>query len=281
MYKIKDSESSFELTIWQKEMGSNSSIEQTYLKPFILDQHYEVAVTQINLPHTWINVDSEENEMRLITKGKSVTLSKGYYRTVADVARGVQKALGDGVVYEQVPNEGFGKLVLKKDTQLFVALNIAKALGMLSEDGQDIAPLLKLLYGENIQSPTEAKHLGFVMLKSSDKTDYTSFIIPLPPETICAHHLSKKTFQSILVTSDIVRDSFVGSETVPILFKHDVNTKPGFLEVIIPKQPDYKRLREYCFDRLKIELNDSQGRPILFQGGEISVTLHFRKKNYL
>ena len=83
------------------------------------------------------------------------------------------------------------------------------------------------------------------------------------------------------MTSDIVRDSFVGSETVPILFKHDVNTKPGFLEVITPKQPDYKRLREYVFDRLKIELNDSQGRPILFQGGEMSVTLHFPQKNYL
>ena len=152
---------------------------------------------------------------------------------------------------------------------------------MLSEDGQDIAPLLKLLYGENIRSPTDAKQLGFVMLKSSDKTDYTSFIIPPPPETICVHHLSKKTFQSILVTSDIVRDSFVGSETVPTLFKHDVNTKPGFLEVIIPRQPNYKRLREYCFDRLKMELNDSQRRPILFQGGEMSVTLHFRKKNYL
>ena len=279
MYKIKDSESSFELTIWQKEMGSNSSIEQAYLKPFILDQHYTVAVTQINLPHTWINVDSKENE---ITKGKSVTLSKGYYKTVADVAQGVQKALGGEVVYEQVPNEGFGKLVLKKDAQLFVALNISRALGMLSEDGQDIAPLLKLLYGENIRSPTDAKQLGFVMLKSSDKTDYTSFIIPPPPpETICAHHLSKKTFQSILVTSDIVRDSFVGSETVPTLFKHDVNTKPGFLEVIIPRQPNYKRLREYCFDRLKMELNDSQRRPILFQGSEMSVTLHFRKKNYL
>ena len=81
-----------------------------------------------------------------------------------------------------------------------------------------------------------------------------------------------------LVTSDIVRDSFVGSETVPILFKHDVNTEPVFLEVITPKQPDYKRLREYVFDRLKIELNDSQGRSILFQGNETSVTLHFRKK---
>ena len=45
MYKIKDSDTSFELTIWQKEMGSNSFIEQTYLSPFILDQHHEVAVT--------------------------------------------------------------------------------------------------------------------------------------------------------------------------------------------------------------------------------------------
>ena len=89
---------------------------------------------------------SEENEMRLITKGKSVTLSKGYYRTVADVARGVQKALGGEFVYEQVPNEGFGMLVLKKDAQLFVALSIARALGM-SEDEQKLTrhcPLLKL-----------------------------------------------------------------------------------------------------------------------------------------
>ena len=89
---------------------------------------------------------SEENEMRLITKGKSVTLSKGYYRTVADVARDVQKALGGEFVYEQVPNEGFGKLVLKKDAQLFVALSIARALGM-SEDEQKLTrhcPLLKL-----------------------------------------------------------------------------------------------------------------------------------------
>ena len=280
MYKVKDSDSSFELTIWQKEMDSNSVIEQTYLKPFLLDQHYEVAVTQINLPHTWINVDNEEDDMKLITKWKSVTLNKGYYRTVADVARGVQKALGDEVAYEHVPNEAFGKLVLDKGVQLFVAVNIAGALGMLSEDRNDIAPLLKLLYGQNIQPPG-TKHPGFVLLTSNDKANSTSFIIPLPPETICAHQLSKKTFQSILVTSDIVRESFVGSETVPILFKHDVNTEPGFLEVIVPKQPDYKRLREYVFDRLKIELNDSQGRPILFQGGEISITLHFREKNYL
>ena len=49
MYKIKDSESSFELTIWQKEMGSNSSIEQAYLKLFILEQYDEVAVAQINV----------------------------------------------------------------------------------------------------------------------------------------------------------------------------------------------------------------------------------------
>lgn len=281
MYKIKDSDSSFELTIWQRKMGSNSFIEQTYLRPFILDQHYEVAVTQINLPHTWINVDSEENGMKLIMEGKSFMLSKGYYRTVADVARGVEKALCGGVVYKHVQNEALGKLVLDKNAHLFIATNIARALGMLSEDENDIAPLLKLLYGQNIQPLTDNRHPGFVLLTNSDKTSHASFIIPLPPETICAHQLSRKTFQSILVTSDIVRDSFVGSETVPILFKHDVNTKPGFLEVIAPKQPDYKRLREYVFDRLKIELNDSQGRPILFQGGEMSVTLHFRKKNYL
>ena len=114
MYKIKDSDTSFELTIWQREMGPNSYIEQTYLKPFVLDQHYEVAKTQINLLHTWINVESEENEMKLIMKGKPVTLNKGYYRTVADVARGVQKALRYEVTYEQVQNEALGKLVLKK-----------------------------------------------------------------------------------------------------------------------------------------------------------------------
>ena len=71
MHKIKDSDSSFELTIWQKEMSPNSTIEQTYLKPFILDQHYEVAVTQINLPHAWVNVETEEKDMLLKRKGKA------------------------------------------------------------------------------------------------------------------------------------------------------------------------------------------------------------------
>ena len=169
MYKIKDTDSSFELTIWQKEMGSHSFIEQTYLSPFILDQHYEVAVTEINLSHTWINVDSEENEMKLIMEGKSATLSKGYYRTVADVARGVEKALCGGVVYKHVQNEALGKLVLDKNAHLFLATNIAKALGMLSEDENDIAPLLKLLYGQNIQPPTDNRHPGFVLLTNSNK----------------------------------------------------------------------------------------------------------------
>ena len=71
VFQVKDSDSSFELTIWQKEMVSNSVIEQTYLKPFLLDQHHEVAVTQINLRHTWINVDNEEDDMKLITKWKN------------------------------------------------------------------------------------------------------------------------------------------------------------------------------------------------------------------
>ena len=124
---------------------------------------------------------------------------------------------------------------------------------MLSEDRNDIAPFFKLLYGENIQPPGN-KHPGFVLFTSNDNANST-FIMPLPPETICAHQLFKKTFQSILVTSD----SFVGSETIPILFKHDVNTESGFLEVIVPKQPDYKRLREYVFHKLKIELNVYQG----------------------
>ena len=115
-------------------------------------------------------------------------------------------------------------------------------------------PHLKFLYGQNIQPPTDTKHPGFVL-------SVTQGILH---QTICAHELSKKTFQYFLVTSDIDRDSFVGSVTMPILFKHDVNTKPGFLEVVIPNQPDCKRLREYVFDRLKLELNDCQGRPIFF-----------------
>ena len=36
-------------------------------------------------------MDGEENEMKLIMEGKSTSLSKGYHRTVADAARGVEK----------------------------------------------------------------------------------------------------------------------------------------------------------------------------------------------
>lgn len=128
-------------------MGPKSCIGQNYMKPFLLDQHYEVAVTQINLPHIWINVDSEEASMKLVTKWKSMSLNKGYYRTVSDVARGIQQALGDEVTYEHDPRGPFGKLILAKDVDMFVTVPVARALGRLSEDGKDIAPLLKILYG--------------------------------------------------------------------------------------------------------------------------------------
>ena len=82
----KESDSSFELTIWQEEMGSNSIVEQMYLQPYLLDQHYEVAVTQVNLPHTWINVANKEN-YGILNEMERVTFNKGYYRTAAD-ARG-------------------------------------------------------------------------------------------------------------------------------------------------------------------------------------------------
>lgn len=116
-------------------------------------------------------------------------------------------------------------------------VSIAGAIGLLDEDWGNVAPLLKILYGENIEGPSDGDHPGFVLLMDNDKSASTSFLIPLLPETICGHILSKKTFQSILVTSNIVRDSFVGSETVPVLFKHDINTRPGTIEVILPKQP--------------------------------------------
>lgn len=40
--------------------------------------------------------------MKLIMEGKSFMLSKGYYRIVVDVVRGVEKVFCGGVVYKYV-----------------------------------------------------------------------------------------------------------------------------------------------------------------------------------
>ena len=111
------------------------------------------------------------------------------------------------MTYEHAPKDGFGKLILAKDEDLFVTTHIARALGLLTEAGNDVEPLIKLLYGQTIVAPTETEHPGFVWLRNRDKTNSSTFLIPLLPEAICSHQLSKKTFQSILVTSDIVRDT--------------------------------------------------------------------------
>lgn len=113
MYKTKDNESSFELTIWKKEMGSNSVVEQTYLKPFILDQHYEVAVTRVHLPHSWFNMEPEDECMLITMKGKRLTLRAGYYKTVADVARGIQETVGGDVKFERNPSKNAWEISLR------------------------------------------------------------------------------------------------------------------------------------------------------------------------
>jgi len=82
----------------------------------------------------------------------------------------------------------------------------------------------------------------------------------------------------LFVYTDIIESQVVGSSLVPML--RMVNIKHGKGEAITEtfQNPYYLKLNRSTIDSISIIICDEFGEEILFDSGQVTVTLHFRKK---
>ena len=70
---------------------------------------------------------------------------------------------------------------------------------------------------------------------------------------------------------------YVGSQMAKVILTHGVNTDKQVVDVFIPHLIFY-RLSQFEFRDSEIDIRDNLGRPIPFQGRDMTATLYFRQK---
>jgi hypothetical protein len=83
---------------------------------------------------------------------------------------------------------------------------------------------------------------------------------------------------TLFVYCDLVSDSVVGDTLAPLLRVSQITAKDGDYVNEIYVKPYYRKLARQSFETVLIYLTDEAGRPIQFQTGRVTVTLHFRRR---
>ena len=82
---------------------------------------------------------------------------------------------------------------------------------------------------------------------------------------------------TLFVYCDIVKESVVGDSLSPLLRISIIPTEVDNVNKIYNK-PYYRNLARKNFETIHLYIRDEFGRPIQFQTGRVSVTLHFRRR---
>jgi len=263
-------------------------------KPLEFDSNWEVGISEIIYPRTWYNVAARQcygfitNDERIVTS--RLTVPEGYYDNLSEM-------LGAIVVKTFATRRGKLEIVTNDidnyediSTDEINDENISFVVGINDgDDGSDDSNKLvfrivdgaefgvihrtqkvfvRLPPNVNLElTETFAQTLGFERHKFIGGSEYVS--------TFAAD--VNRSFATMFIYCDVVRESIVGDTTVPLLRTLNVEGRYGDIIQKIYHTPTYVPLQRSYFDAIEINIRDDTGRLVPFESGKAIVTLHFRR----
>ena len=275
----------------QKEVFPNNHPAEFRLRlpeMWKLDSSWEVGLVQLLLPHTWHNILDRQVPFRVhynSTFNVSMYLPAGAYVTIQDVVEGWM-----GVMEANIPQNdraSFTSLKVALDGKgfytwtfpdaefsVYIPAWLARVLGYLEWETWNVP----FYYRSNQRHPT-------VEITQRDANGRPTEVELTRSHTMAKHSqtsvwatISKNSFQNIYVHCDIIEPVYIGSQMAKVILTHGVNTKKQRLEDVFIPHLIFYPLSQLQFRDIKIDIRDNLGRPIPFQGGEVTATLYFRRR---
>ena len=217
-----------------------------------LGDDYEVGLSELIYPRTWINFDNS-NELyyiSIITGDKEMTryvFKSGYYEDgiafATDLNRQVHRALLDFPHYSILLRFTFNPTTLKMTMQ-----NNSRSWVILSHD----------FY----------KFLGFTkVFPSNSRLMHASEMLDL-----------NRGNNLMYIYCDAASHSIVGDVEAPLLRVCNIKGKFGETVRTIFTHPHYVPVARSELETIDINISDELGQPISFMYGKLMVTLHFRPR---
>ena len=215
--------------------------------PISLTGDWEVGLVEIQYPHNWFNVPSEESArtFRLRCRINDETnshifrIADGYYPTIQSLLEGIQLKANRLSTYRI--QLSFIELRQKvsmdvNNCKLTVPPHIRRMLGMSS----------------------------FTTLSSS--------------QTIGDSAVDMQPVDSLYVYCDVIEPRVVGDSQTPLLRIVPAKGKYGELITQTYENIHYIRVQTKTFQTIEINIRERTGSKVPFESGTLNVTLHFRQR---
>jgi hypothetical protein len=238
-----------------------------------LSGEWEVGLSEIIFPHTWLTLDKEEavftiscsEELNYAGCGefhKTVRMAHGYYTSVRDVVEEINKCLSGVVPIDT--NRPFDVNLLKQDRRMSKLKynDTSKKVHFLMQAGQVFtftSALATILGVADSQNPVPEPLEHYTSWVGRDVGDVSRGI------------------NYLMVYCDLLEHVSVGDTKVPLLRIVNASGVNGEIVHHCYDTPRYTPLLKKNFSSIEMLIRDDLGRPIAFENGKLIVTLHFRQ----
>ena len=253
-----------------------------------LDATWEVALVQLLMPHTFHNVQDRQIQCSVhYPSGKQdISLAGGLYVTLTDVVLALHQAIETespvsdaGAVVDvtlQLNKKGFYEWTFPtRDFSLSLPGWLARLLGYLDWETWTVP----FYYKSDVRHPTvEITNRDTRTGRPTEVEITRSHTMALPADHRVWSFVSPYSFQNIYVHCNVAEPAYVGSQMAKVVLIHGVNPQKGLLEDVPIPHLIFSRLSHFTFRDLEIDIRDNLGRPIPFQGGNVTAALYFRRR---
>jgi hypothetical protein len=225
---------------------------------------WEVALVEIQYPHTWNNLErfegrisysqalspSDEKPQSFLIK--MFRLQAGYYSSIGDMAQlmneNIKAAVGESEI-EKFPKFRYNPITKR--------LNGAIPVGVSMHFSHALCTMLGIDASQNPINTEEEDEM--LQWKSGRICDL------------------QRGFSALYVYCNVLEHVSVGDIKAPLLRIVGVADKSGENVRTIYEKPLYVPLQQKSFDSIEIDIRTDVGKPVPFEYGKVVVTLHFRR----
>ena len=242
---------------------------------------WEVALTEISFPKSWLTVSKKSSRLELIDN-----LIQNMHRIETSPHLYLMKNMHNVEARPHLPppnvdaylTPGYYTTVLdlvdemNRSIALSIGLSI-RPIFLYDEKNHKVCVLLQPHTTLNLD-----RHLANILgFHDSTINNFSNEV-----ERIEATAVSDIAgcLQRLYVYTDVIENTLVGDAEVPLL--RVVETHGKFEEVIHQSfaLPSYVPLRKKSFDSIEIDIKDVYDNPVSFENGVVVVMLHFRSASY-
>jgi len=225
--------------------NSAASFQIRLPRTMYLKNKYEIALAEIQYPHTWDTFSNDDDYKFQVRRGDeriTFDVSPGYYKNIHDLVTELNKSVINVLADEAC-------IVLKYH-------NVSRKIKIILRDGCAVS------FKQGL-----ADVLGFEPYKVYTESFESSYYSDI-----------HRGFYTLYVYCNICEPQVVGNYCVPLLRAVHIAGEHGEFVNKTYTEPHYVPINTNKFDVIEIEIKNDIGENVSFKTGKVICKLHFRQK---